>query len=132
MRYAVAVAVAALLTAVPAYARPWATHPYLNRPEIGLAESPDEGPSGERTVVGYFEKLDRSGFACDAQDAAARRIKIVCANKRGNTIAYSGQFVGAGYLDITQATINGRRLNKAELISHQTVVWNGDLRSPSQ
>lgn len=95
-----------------------------------MAESLDEGPSGERNAKGYFERLDRAGFRCDVQDKAPRRIVIQCSNSRGNSIAYRGEFVGAGYLDLTEATVDGRRLSKPELISHQSGVWSGELRSP--
>lgn len=127
MRYALAVAV--MLAAVPAVAGPWAQHPDLSRSQVPMADNPDEGPSGDRFAKGYFERLDRLGFACDATDTAGRHVTIDCQNGRGNTIAYRGQFVGAGYLQIQSATVDGRPLSKPALINHQTSVWNGELRS---
>jgi hypothetical protein len=63
-----------------------------------MAESPDEGPSGERNAKGYFERLDRAGFNCDTQDKAARQIVIQFSTGRGKSLTYRGAFVGAGYL----------------------------------
>ena len=128
MRYALAAAL--LLIASSASAEPWTQHPDLSRDAVPMAESPDEGPSGERNARGYFERLDRAGFNCDAQDKAARRVVIQCSNGRGNSLTYRGEFVGAGYLDLTEATVDGHRLSKLELIRHQSGVWSGELRSP--
>lgn len=126
-----ALALAVMLAAAPAAAEPWAQHSDLSRPLVPMADNPDEGPSGDRFAKGYFERLDRLGFACDATDTAGRHVTIDCRNGRGNTIAYRGQFVGAGYLQIQSATVDGRPLSKPALINHQTSVWNGELRSPS-
>ncbi len=127
MRYALAVVV--MLTAGSASAAQWSQHPDLSREQVPMADNPDEGPSGDRTAKGYFERLDRLGFACDATDTARRHVTIDCRNERGNTIAYRGQFVGAGYLQIQSATVDGRPLSKPALVNHQTSVWNGELRS---
>jgi hypothetical protein len=128
MRYAPAAAF--LVMVAPAAAEPWNRHPDLSREIVPMAESSDEGPSGERNAKGYFERLDRAGFRCDAEDKAARRVVIQCDNGRGHSISYRGAFVGAGYLDLTEATVDGRRLSKPELVAHQSSVWNGELRSP--
>lgn len=127
MRYAFA---ALLLMASSASAEPWTQPPDLSRDVDSMAESPDKGPSGERDAKGYFERLDRAGFNCDAQDKAPRRIVIQCSNGRENSLTYRCEFVGAGYLDLAEATVDGHRLSKSELIRHQSGVWSGELRSP--
>lgn len=126
MRYALAAAL--ILFAAPATAEPWAKHPDLGRSETDMTETPDAGPSGERTAKAYFERLEGMGFSCDAADTALRKVLIKCDDRRGHTIVYRGQFVGVGYLELDQATVDGRRLDKGGLVNHQTSVWNGELR----
>ncbi|MFJ7441301.1 hypothetical protein ACIQW5_27065 [Methylorubrum thiocyanatum] len=107
--------------AAPVNAMPWEKHPQLSYPATPLeVAGPDErvGTVEAGTTKAFFEAHALRSIGCDSSDGKKRRVTITCTDEaRRETTVYQGEFVGAGYLLIEAAAINGRLLSDAERVA---------------
>lgn len=100
---------------------PWEKHPQLSYPATPMeVAGPDErvGTVDAGTTKAFFDALAMRSIECDATDGRKKRVTITCADEaRRETTVFQGEFVGAGYLLIEAAAINGRLLSDAERVA---------------
>lgn len=121
-------ALALVALAAPASAMPWERHPLLSFNATPMALDSAEGLDGDRTTSQFFGQLRRLGFACDAKDGPGRAIAVSCVSRSGSErhrIKYTGQFIGAGYLGISQVSVDGIGLDKGARLRHIAEVYEG-------
>lgn len=107
----------------------WERHPQLSWPATPLSVVGSDGSTenaGE--VVGFFREIASMGFRCDARDSQGSREVTVSCQRSGaapRQLVYKGSFVGAGYLVLERADIDGRRLGERETGRHVRQVLDG-------